>query len=106
MAALRKKGYKILAENYRHQKAEIDIIDRIGNILVIVEVKTRSTPDFGLPQEFVKTKQIAQLLKAVDFYITDNKLHEVEARFDIVSVIINKKGEELEHIENAFYHFQ
>ncbi len=106
VAALRKKGYEILAENYRHQKAEIDIIARTGDTLVIVEVKTRSTPNFGLPQEFVKPKQIGQLLKAADFYITDNELHEVEARFDIVSVIINKKGEQLEHIENAFYHFQ
>lgn len=103
---LRKGGYEILAENYTHQRAEVDIIARTGDILVIVEVKTRSTPDFGLPQEFVKPKQIRQLLKAADFFINDQNLAEVETRFDIIAIVINKKGVQLEHLEDAFYHFQ
>lgn len=103
---LRKEGYEILAENYRHQKAEVDIIARTGDTLVIVEVKTRSTPNFGLPQEFVKPAQIKQLLKAADFYINDNNLDEVETRFDIIAIVLNKEGVKLEHLENAFYHFQ
>lgn len=103
---LRKNGYEILAENYIHQKAEVDIIARTGDILVVVEVKTRSTPDFGLPQEFVKPRQIRQILKATDFYINDKNLSEVETRFDIIAIVINKKGIELEHLENAYYHFQ
>ena len=51
---LQKNGYEILETNWVFQKAEIDIIAQKDNILVAVEVKTRSSIDFGLPQDFVK----------------------------------------------------
>ncbi|SHF80094.1 putative endonuclease [Salegentibacter echinorum] len=100
-----KKGYKILAKNYVHNKAEIDILARITNTLVVVEVKTRSTPDFGDPQSFVKPKQIRQLVKAADFFLNDNNL-DLETRFDIVAIIKNKAGIQVQHLEDAFYHFE
>lgn len=101
---LQKKGYKILERNYRYQKAEIDIIARLNDTLCAVEVKTRSTPDFGNPQDFVKPKQIQQLVKAIDYYVTKNDL-DVEVRFDIVAIIKNKLGTKIEFFENAFLHF-
>ncbi|TXK78805.1 YraN family protein [Mesonia sp. K4-1] len=101
---LQKKGYKILERNYRYQKAEIDIIARLNDTLCAVEVKTRSTPDFGNPQDFVKPKQIQQLVKAIDFYVIENDL-DVEVRFDIVAIIKNKLGTKIEFFENAFLHF-
>ena len=55
---LEKKGYEILETNWVFDKAEIDIIAQKENILAVVEVKTRSTIEFGLPQEFVKPKKI------------------------------------------------
>ena len=55
---LQKEGYDILDTNWTFQKAEIDIIAKKENILAIVEVKTRSSIDFGLPQDFVKPKKI------------------------------------------------
>ena len=51
---LRKDGYTILQTNYTFQKAEIDILAQKENTLAVVEVKTRSSLDFGLPQDFVK----------------------------------------------------
>lgn len=101
---LQKKGYEILERNYRYQKAEIDIIARLNDTLCAVEVKTRSTPDFGNPQDFVKPKQIQQLVKAIDFYVIENDL-DVEVRFDIVAIIKNKLGTKIEFFENAFLHF-
>lgn len=101
---LLKKGYKIVARNFIYQKAEVDIIARKDNTLAIIEVKTRSTPDFGNPQEFVKAKQIQNLVKAVNYFVTDHDL-EVEVRFDIVAIIKNKAGTRLEHLEDAFLHF-
>jgi len=101
---LQKKGYAILERNFRHQKAEVDIIARKEGVICAVEVKTRSTPEFGNPQDFVKPKQIQQLVKAMDFYITNNDL-EVELRFDIVAIIKNKLGTRIEHLEDAFLHF-
>jgi len=53
-----KNGYEIVERNYRFDKAEVDIIAQIKDTLAIVEVKTRSTIDFGNPQDFVKPKQI------------------------------------------------
>jgi len=98
------KGYDILEQNYRFNKAEVDIIARHKDTLVVVEVKTRSTADFGNPQDFVKPKQIKNLVKAVDEYITENGL-EIEVRFDIIAIIKTNNSFEIEHLENAFFHF-
>ncbi len=101
---LQKKGYEILDTNWTFQKAEIDIIAKKENTLAIVEVKTRSSLDFGLPQDFVKPKKIQLLVKAVNEYVFSNDL-DVEVRFDIIA--IHKEGQEfkIEHLEDAFYHF-
>lgn len=104
VAHLLKTGYEIVARNFVYQKAEVDVIARKGSVLAVVEVKTRSTPDFGDPQEFVKKKQINQLVKAIDYFVNEHNL-DVEVRFDIVAIIRNKAGTRLEHIEDAFLHF-
>ena len=101
---LEKAGYSILETNWVFQKAEIDIIAQKGNVLAIVEVKTRSSVDFGLPQDFVKPKKIQLLVKAINEYILINDL-ESEARFDIIAVFKNGKNYEIEHLEDAFYYF-
>ncbi len=101
---LLKKGYDVVERNYRFDKAEVDIIAQLKDILAIVEVKTRSTVDFGNPQDFVKPKQIQRLVKAVDEYVTVNAL-DVEVRFDIIAIVKNGKSFTIEHLENAFYHF-
>jgi putative endonuclease len=99
-----KNGYDILERNYTYQKAEVDIIAQKGDTLVVVEVKTRSTADFGNPQDFLKPKQIKRLVMAVDAYINENDL-DVEVRFDIIAIVIEGKTVDLEHLEDAFYHF-
>ncbi|WP_299225263.1 YraN family protein [uncultured Psychroserpens sp.] len=101
---LLKSGYKIIARNYIYQKAEVDIIAKKKDILVAVEVKTRSTKDFGNPQDFLKSKQIQRIIKAVDTFVISNQL-DVEVRFDIIAIIKNGDQLDIEHLENAFYHF-
>lgn len=101
---LLEKGYDVLARNYRFDKAEVDIIARMDDILVAVEVKTRSTIDFGNPQEFVKPKQIQRLVKVVDEYVNSNALI-VEVRFDIIAIVKTGSSFKMEHLEDAFYHF-
>jgi len=98
------KNYEIIERNYRFDKAEVDIIALKDDILAIVEVKTRSTKDFGNPQDFVKPKQIKNLVKAVDEYVNVNEL-DLEVRFDIIAIVKEKKEFLIEHLENAFYHF-
>lgn len=101
---LLQNGYAIMERNYRFQKAEVDIIAIKDDTLAIVEVKTRSTLDFGNPQDFVKPKQIQRLVKAVDEYVNVNNL-DVEVRFDIIALVKQDGGFKIEHLENAFYHF-
>ena len=97
-------NYDIIERNYRFDKAEVDIIAQKEDVLAIIEVKTRSTTGFGNPQDFVKPKQIQRLVKAVDQYVTSNGL-EVEVRFDIIAIVKQKNQFNIEHLENAFYHF-
>lgn len=101
---LRHKGYEILEINFVYDKAEVDILAKTGETLVVVEVKTRSTPDFGDPQDFVKPAQIKRLVKAVDYYVNEKDL-DLEVRFDIIAIIKNKLGKRIEHLEDAFYIF-
>ncbi|APX99070.1 YraN family protein [Lacinutrix venerupis] len=101
---LLEKGYEIVERNYRFDKAEVDIIAKLEDILAIIEVKTRSTTNYGNPQDFVKPKQIQRLVKAVNEYVIENKL-DVEVRFDIIAIVKDSKKFNIEHLENAFYHF-
>ena len=114
VAFLQDKGYEILETNWVFQKAEIDIIAKTENTLAVVEVKTRSSLDFGLPQDFVKPKKIQLLVKAINEYVISKDL-DVDVRFDIIAITasetnslsIKKDGKsyELEHLIDAFYHF-
>jgi len=98
------KGYDILERNYRFEKAEVDIIAKQDDTLAIIEVKTRSTTDFGNPQDFVKPSQIKRLVKAVNEYVNENDLN-VDVRFDIIAIVKEGKHFNIQHLENAFYHF-
>jgi putative endonuclease len=59
---------------------------------------------FGNPQDFVKPKQIKNLVKAVDAYINEEAL-DLEVRFDIIAIVKNKDELRIEHLKDAFYHF-
>lgn len=104
VAFLEKNGYQILETNWTFQKAEVDIIAQKEAVLAVVEVKTRSSIDFGLPQDFVNPKKIQLLVKAVNEYVISNNL-DVEVRFDIIAVYKEGKGFKIEHLEDAFYYF-
>ena len=98
------KGYKIRAQNYRTRLGEIDLIVQRGKRIAFVEVKTRRSSKFGLPQAAVtptKQKQISKI--ALDYLQTHNLL-DVPCQFDVVAIKLSWKFEliRLQHIENAF----
>lgn len=101
---LQQNGYEILETNWTFQKAEIDIIAQKDAVLAVVEVKTRSSTEFGLPQDFVKPKKIQLLVKAVNEYVVSNDL-DAEVRFDIMAIYKDGKDYKIEHILDAFYYF-
>ena len=99
------KNYKILAKNYRYQKAEIDLIAEFENQIIIVEVKARKTDAFMLPQEAINKKKIRLIVSAANDFLEQNNIN-LETRFDVISVLPNETGKlEINHIENAFEAF-
>jgi putative endonuclease len=101
---LQKKGYEILDTNWVFQKAEVDIIAQKDTVLAVVEVKTRSSIEFGLPQDFVKPKKIQLLVKAINEYVIQKNI-DLNVRFDIIAIHKDPKNFSIEHLEDAFYHF-
>lgn len=97
-------GYEIKYKNYRHLKAEIDIIAQKENILAIVEVKSRSSDFLENIAETVNQKKIKLLVLAADYYVTENDL-DIDVRFDIITILKKGKQFQLEHLKDAFYHF-
>lgn len=83
---LKTLGYRILERNYRIRGGEIDIVARDGKSLVFVEVKTRYSHNFGLPQESMTIWKIRALLKTARFYIQKINWGEKEYRLDFVSI--------------------
>lgn len=105
VAFLQKNGYKILIRNFRFQKAEIDIIAEKDNLIVVIEVKARSTDAFMLPQEAVTKTKIRLIVSAANHYLEEFNRNQ-EVRFDIISVLPDEKGKlSIEHITDAFEAF-
>lgn len=100
--ALIKDGYEIIERNKKTSLGEIDIIARHKDLLCFIEVKTRSSTDFGLPEEAVdRTKQKKIILLANEYMSALKK--EYDVRFDVVSVLKDKDGKlNAKIIKNAF----
>ncbi|PID87719.1 MAG: YraN family protein [Bacteroidia bacterium] len=99
---LQSNGYTIHEKNYRTGHWEIDIIAEKDNCIVFVEVKTRTINFIENPFQAVTKKKQRFLIKAANIYIEKNEI-DLEARFDIITVI--EKGTEIliDHFEDAFY---
>ena len=95
------KGYEILERNWRNRHKEIDIIAKDGDELVIVEVKTRQTDEYGNPDVAVTLQKQRLLISAANAYLFRNNL-DVETRFDIISIVFKEGKPVIEHIEDAF----
>jgi putative endonuclease len=98
------QGYTILERNWFSHKAEVDIIAQKSDVLVIVEVKTRTNSDYGAPQNFVDQKKIKLLVQAVNKYVTVKNI-DLIIRFDIIAVINDATNHKIEHLKDAFYYF-
>ena len=95
------KGYKIITRNWHYGPKEIDIVARDGDTIVFVEVKTRSTLAFELPQEAVTKKKMRNLVEAADAYMIQNNI-DLEGRFDIIGVLNGTPPKVIEHIAGAW----
>ncbi len=98
-----KNGYSILTRNYRCPLGEIDIIAKIREVLVFIEVKTRMSEAYGSPAAAVTHRKQRQISNTAQYYLAERKLFDAPARFDVVSIIIRSaQGTLIEIIPNAF----
>ena len=98
---LQEEGYEIMARNFRHQHAEIDLVAKKGRLMVFVEVKTRTNLSFGNPEEFVSYAKAKLVMKAAEHYIFTHNW-QFDVRFDIVAVSITGGQLHVKHVEDAF----
>ena len=99
---LRRQRYTIVERNYRCASGEVDLIALDHATVVFVEVKTRTQPGFGSPFEAVDARKQRQIQRAAQHYLTKNRLHDRDARFDVVGVWWEDGQPRCELIKNAF----
>lgn len=98
-------GFKIVAVNFRYERAETDLIvkDERNRVLVFVEVKTRRNKNFGEPQESITPKKQQQMVKSAEGFLMMTPGYEnYEKRFDVAAIMIADGKATIDHIENAF----
>lgn len=100
-AYLRDKGYTLRDCNWRSGKNELDIVAEKDGMLVVVEVKSRSTEFFEHPKDAVTPAKIKRTVQAAHDYILLHNL-DMDVRFDVVSVVPQGADFRIEHIEDAF----
>lgn len=100
---LKKKGYKILDQNYYTRYGELDIICEKSREIVFVEVKTRRSSQFGSPEEAVTYRKIQHMKHAALLYLSEKNIPYRGMRFDVIAIRVSSDGSEnINHIENAF----
>ena len=105
--ALKKRGYKIIARNYRTKMGEIDIIAKDGEYTVFVEVRLRKSNAFGTPADTIDKRKQQKIIKAAQMYAVKNDIYDTPMRFDGVLINADTDGEKLvntkiELIKDAF----
>ena len=98
---LKSEGYKILKRNWRMHRHEIDIVVENEEYIIFVEVKTRTSRQWGNPEDFIGNAKIKRIVEAADLYLQINDIDK-PARFDIVSAVWDGENFEIEHIDDAF----
>jgi putative endonuclease len=103
---LLESGYCIEATNWRKGRAEIDIIAKEDDILVFIEVKTRTSNFWGEPESFISERKEALMLDAAGVY-ADEVNHDGEIRFDAISILTPPIGiPSITHYKDIFFPFE
>jgi len=99
---LKNKGYNILLRNWTWGRHEIDLIIENHDFIVFTEVKTRSGNFHEHPRAAVTNEKQKSIIRAAEGYIQKFRIDK-ESRFDVITVIKQDNGFEIDHIEDAFY---
>lgn len=100
---LKKSGFEIVARNFRFKRNEVDVIAKDKNgTLVFVEVKAKSSTQFGHPEEAVDAKKAARIIEAAEHYIFENDW-QGNIRFDVIAIDLSSEKGKIVHFKDAFY---
>jgi putative endonuclease len=91
-ATLEKRGYVLLERNFRCSYGEVDLIARDGAELVFVEVKTRRSDRYGLPEEALTLRKRRKLIEVASYYLDLHAGGECPWRIDVVAIQLNRRG--------------
>jgi putative endonuclease len=96
---LTSKGMVLLARNWQTATGEVDLLLREGDVLVVCEVKTRTTDACGLPHEAVDGPKVARLRRVAEEWVAEHAADPRDVRVDLVAVTRPPKGPSvLEHV--------
>lgn len=102
-AYLREQGYTLIECNFRCPLGEIDIIANKRHDLIFVEVKTRRSALFGLPQDAVGIHKQRQIIRSAQWYLKKPEVSRFHPRFDVIAILVRPgQTPEINHIQNAF----
>lgn len=101
---LERMGCNILVRNYRCRLGEIDLIGRKGNALIFVEVRTRTSSNFGLPQESVNFRKQEKVRRVAQCFLAEAGQFGSQISFWVAAVLMGRNGkvENIEVFEDAF----
>jgi putative endonuclease len=102
-AFFREKGYHILERNYQVRCGEIDLILEDRSRMIFVEVKSRVSAKYGLPQEAITYHKRRQIIRVAKWYLQEKGCLDREIRFDVLAIRFHGIGKPvIEHIPWAF----
>lgn len=101
---LEKNNYQLLCRNYSCRLGELDIVAYERDVIVFVEVRSRSSGDYGLPQESITNRKKMKLRQLAWHYLKAVGKTNASCRFDVIAIQFDREGrvKRLDHIENAF----
>ncbi len=100
---LQSTGLVILDRNWRCEDGELDIVALDGEVIVVVEVRTRSSDAYGTPEESLTPRKRRHLRNAALAYLQENDRLDAVWRIDVVAIDANQRGDvqRIEHYANA-----
>jgi putative endonuclease len=101
-AEIERLGYRIIERNYRIRSGEIDIVADDAGTVVFVEVKTKTSGDFGDPVEEVTTQKQRQIVSMGEYYATYCCPPDTLCRFDVVTVDLSMTPPHITVYKDAF----
>lgn len=96
---LERKGYRVIERNFLCRQGEIDIIALDKNYIVFVEIKARTSTEYGLPSESVTERKKKHMIKAIQYYLYKRNLENENIRIDVIEVYVKQDKYEMNHIK-------